>query len=89
MEPHCVETILLALCKDAFPRFHIGWRITSFRKAAVADSATHFHHFVIEHDISPFDAYLSHTEGDRNGVTVIAELDRIEIRIVFVPKYRR
>ena len=71
MEPHCIEAIFLALRKDAFPRFYIGRRITSFRKAAVADSASYLHHFVIEQDVSSFNAYLSHTESDRNGVTMI------------------
>ena len=72
MEPHCIETIFLTFRKDAFPGFYIGGRITRFRKTAVANSASYLHHFVIEQDISSFNAYLSHTEGDWNGVTVIA-----------------
>ena len=86
MESHHVESILFAFLEDTEPRSLIGWRITRFRKTAVAHRSPQPNLLAIHIKLSAFDGNLAHTKGGTDRFLAHRSSQGIKIRMEFIPK---
>ena len=80
-----IDAVLAALTEDAYPRIHIGWRVTRQGEAAVLHRSAQEDGVTVHEQLSALNVYLAHAEGGLVRVVASFHGEAIDIGRELVP----